>query len=121
MTDDIIQRIDHLRAVQQHHKELEVELASVQLLRMQLARSILGARVSEFHVAAQLKATPDEVRRWAWRAVENDPRSTHNFIRDDRVTPRERDENKRESPAQRLADRSYKADVGGSSPSAPTT
>ena len=67
--DDIIQRIEHLRAVHQKHQELEAELAQVRFLRVQLIRSILGVGVSEFHVAAQLGATPEEVRRWGWRAA----------------------------------------------------
>lgn len=66
---DVIQRIEHLRAVHQHHQELEAELAQVQFLRVQLIRSILGVGVSEYHVASQLGATPDEVRRWGWRAA----------------------------------------------------
>lgn len=69
VSDDIIQRIEHLRAVHQQHQELEAEISQVRFLRMQLIRSILGGGVSEFHVAAQLKATPDEVRRWAWQAA----------------------------------------------------
>jgi hypothetical protein len=36
---------------------------------MQLIRSILGGGVSELHVAAQLKPTPEEVRRWAGQAA----------------------------------------------------
>jgi len=61
---DIIERIEHLRAVHQQHQELEV--ARVRFLRMQLIRSILGGCVSEFHVAAQLKATPFGVGRLAF-------------------------------------------------------